>query len=1263
MTTIVMSFLLSTEPDPRGNWKLSGLAVDYLHIARETTGFYLTVDYPSLAGTAFSSSSDCQIRVDETGAPTGDDSGTLIANPAPSSVCIHLQDIPAGVMFNRLTNGPFTDTGLGGIGVNLNVNIYDGGNGTIAQGSFYPDIELSESQDCVTDLQIFAVNENFSWEVGTQSTFNNKNVLGMDNGLLCDDQNPEGSLEVDCAVNDDEAWGFGLVTGLFDETPSTPVPVRVPPHLPYVALTDGTVLGYSCQTALTAQACGDLGWDLAGGTFTDIAAVTSDTTDCMMNGGDQATCTADATVANTTTCTDCTTDCITAMGAGAATLGGSIAACESADYAAATLGPDGVPGGGDDFGGVGWLHGTGTSSKFNVSTGASAMCDTPGCNPDVDFKLVWDALDSAETGLGFGDLDFSEPGGDEDGDGTPYDRIFGVPYIDVTHLNTTNPLCDISGGTAEGNAFTLPVAGDILSQLGATQGCDDPDDYPSAQAQQACSEVVVANFIENGCYDSTRAKLEKTCDDTPGGVATLVFGGCVEQATGEVSDTCDAAVLQAQAGVAASCATSAGADSGDAYDACYAAAIDAAEASAISAVIEGACVGAGGPATIEESMAMGLNGLTCGALGDQYASVGGGTCAGAVTLAIDTASSSLCSLAGTIGATDYPSCEAFADSYDEDGLDGLFEDATTVTDPNGNVLAAGITCGTYGQIYVPTCLETAGEYNLDTDTEMYLFKPGAGLDQWGNFFTYNGSVFSSFAAQALTGQISCLDADLDALDGADGNAGLVDMDQSGGTPDATDVAMFVFACHPYLLENDSKWDFDPSCLYDGNPLAGDVDENGDYVAYAEPCGGRLTMTFEPTCVRELEARQIVAEFVDLTDLCSHSGDVDYSCNAYDWNYNYVADINGDGITAAECEDYADSIGFTFYNSPGPILPSCDPEEGITTGCDSYVSTVVWHAAYASTFPMCGDGDPNDLIDLGKNTFCGLAMGGSECGVPTPAFDSMQDCFDEYDAQGGIPSFETSCTVGDCSVSVTDVVRIINHIIGNDATFGNSVDQLGGEAACEADFNDDGNINVVDVVAIVNSILANNGGRLADASEASILTENNKIVIDADGYIGAVDIVVEFSDNASFEIADGFASTSRIVGNKAHIILIGDKEGVSEVLTVTSGKIVNILEVLVANSSDFVTTSINQPSIFSVGAAYPNPFNPSTNISLVLNANADLSVKVYNLTGQLVDVIAEGNFNPSSYNWTWKAENLASGVYFIKAQVGSEVSTQKVMLLK
>ena len=62
-------------------------------------------------------------------------------------------------------------------------------------------------------------------------------------------------------------------------------------------------------------------------------------------------------------------------------------------------------------------------------------------------------------------------------------------------------------------------------------------------------------------------------------------------------------------------------------------------------------------------------------------------------------------------------------------------------------------------------------------------------------------------------------------------------------------------------------------------------------------------------------------------------------------------------------------------------------------------------------------------------------------------------------------------------------------------------------------------------------------------------------------------------------------------------------------------------------------------------------------------DAHVSVKVYNIMGQLVDVIAEGSYSPNQYNWTWNAENLASGVYLVRTQVGSHVDTQKIMLLK
>ena len=93
------------------------------------------------------------------------------------------------------------------------------------------------------------------------------------------------------------------------------------------------------------------------------------------------------------------------------------------------------------------------------------------------------------------------------------------------------------------------------------------------------------------------------------------------------------------------------------------------------------------------------------------------------------------------------------------------------------------------------------------------------------------------------------------------------------------------------------------------------------------------------------------------------------------------------------------------------------------------------------------------------------------------------------------------------------------------------------------------------------------------------------------------------------------------------------------------------------------TSVNMLKGFSISAAYPNPFNPTTQMSITLNTAADVSVKVFNIMGQLVDVIAEGNYSPNTYNWTWDAENLASGVYLVRTQVGNNVDNQKVMLLK
>jgi len=50
-------------------------------------------------------------------------------------------------------------------------------------------------------------------------------------------------------------------------------------------------------------------------------------------------------------------------------------------------------------------------------------------------------------------------------------------------------------------------------------------------------------------------------------------------------------------------------------------------------------------------------------------------------------------------------------------------------------------------------------------------------------------------------------------------------------------------------------------------------------------------------------------------------------------------------------------------------------------------------------------------------------------------------------------------------------------------------------------------------------------------------------------------------------------------------------------------------------------------------------------------------------GQVVGVLMDGMVDSKTYNLTWNAKELSSGIYMIKAENGGNIATQKVMLLK
>ncbi len=90
----------------------------------------------------------------------------------------------------------------------------------------------------------------------------------------------------------------------------------------------------------------------------------------------------------------------------------------------------------------------------------------------------------------------------------------------------------------------------------------------------------------------------------------------------------------------------------------------------------------------------------------------------------------------------------------------------------------------------------------------------------------------------------------------------------------------------------------------------------------------------------------------------------------------------------------------------------------------------------------------------------------------------------------------------------------------------------------------------------------------------------------------------------------------------------------------------------------------QPVRFSLSQNYPNPFNPSTTIRFDLAKTGPVTLKVYNVLGQLVATLIDNKtLSSGTYSVTWNAENLSSGVYIYRIEAGGVVETRKMTLMK
>jgi hypothetical protein len=103
-----------------------------------------------------------------------------------------------------------------------------------------------------------------------------------------------------------------------------------------------------------------------------------------------------------------------------------------------------------------------------------------------------------------------------------------------------------------------------------------------------------------------------------------------------------------------------------------------------------------------------------------------------------------------------------------------------------------------------------------------------------------------------------------------------------------------------------------------------------------------------------------------------------------------------------------------------------------------------------------------------------------------------------------------------------------------------------------------------------------------------------------------------------------------------------------------------------------TTTILQPGIVTqvteLGENFPNPFNPSTTIRYALSQDAHVTLRVYDMMGQLVKTLVDGVEQAGTNQAVWNGRNesgasVSSGIYIYRMTAGNFTATRRMLFLK
>ena len=110
----------------------------------------------------------------------------------------------------------------------------------------------------------------------------------------------------------------------------------------------------------------------------------------------------------------------------------------------------------------------------------------------------------------------------------------------------------------------------------------------------------------------------------------------------------------------------------------------------------------------------------------------------------------------------------------------------------------------------------------------------------------------------------------------------------------------------------------------------------------------------------------------------------------------------------------------------------------------------------------------------------------------------------------------------------------------------------------------------------------------------------------------------------------------------------------------AGPFLNGLEIHLIQS---LSNDPSEATSYSISRPYPNPFNNKLTIPVNVKNNGEVHVAIFNISGQLIDVIQEVILSEGKHELIWDAKNYSSGLYIIQTKINNKVNYEKTILLK